>query len=310
MNYLNAKETAVRWQTSEQMVRRYCREGRVPDAIQKDGVWLIPDDVDRPEKKEPEKQNLPPMVKKLQKQKTKRVYHGLYDYVQINFCYSNNRMASNRLMRTQVEEIFKTGKVHVGFEPIKIDDLIEAYNHFACVNYIIETAMKPLTQTYIKHLYKVLTEGTVNVRKDTVHPGEYRKDPCTLGKTKTTPPKNINSQLSALLAEYEGTEEIELLQILDFHVRFERIHPFEDCNGRIGRLLMFKECLRHEIMPFILDDKRRTNYLQGLRNWDYDKSALFIPCQEAQQRFSAQIDLQELLRHGEQYKPADYQPER
>ena len=145
MNYQNAKETAVRWQTSEQMVRRFCREGRVQAAIQKDGVWLIPDDVDRPEKKEPEKQNLPPMVKKLQKQKTKRVYHGLYDYVQINFCYSNNRMASNRLMRTQVEEIFKTGKVHVGFEPIKIDDLIEAYNHFACVNYIIENAMKPLT---------------------------------------------------------------------------------------------------------------------------------------------------------------------
>ena len=165
--------------------------------------------------------------------------------------------------------------------------------------------MKPLTQTYIKHLHKLLTEGTVNVRKNTVHPGEYRKEPCTLGKTKTTPPKNINSQLSVLLAEYESLEELDLLQILAFHVRFERIHPFEDCNGRIGRLLMFKECLRHEIMPFILDDKRRTNYLQGLRNWDYDKSALFIPCQKAQQRFSAQIDLQELLRHGEQYRPAD-----
>lgn len=297
MNYLNANETAARWKITGQLVRRLCREGRVPDAIQKDGVWLIPDDVEKPDRKHYETVVLPPMVKKLQKQKTKRVYHGMYDYVQINFCYSNNRMASNRLMRTQVEEIFKTGKVHVGFEPIKVDDLIEAYNHFACVNYIIENAMKPLTQTYIKHLHKLLTEGTVNVRKNTVHPGEYRKEPCTLGKIKTTPPKNINSQLSALLAEYESLEEVELLQILDFHVGFERIHPFEDCNGRIGRLLMFKECLRHEIMPFILDDKRRTNYLQGLRNWDYDKSALFTPCQDAQKRLSAQIDLQYLREH-------------
>ena len=112
--------------------------------------------------------------------------------------------------------------------------------------------------------------------------------------------------MSALISEYESLDKVELAQILEFHVRFERIHPFTDGNGRLGRLLMFKECLRHEITPFILDDKRRTEYLKGIREWDMDKSTLFTPCLEAQARFQAQIDLQKLQEYAQRYKPADY----
>lgn len=209
-------------------------------------------------------------------------------------------------MLNQVEEIYKKGKVSVGFEPIKVDDLIEAYNHLACVNYIIDTATARLSQTYIRKLHAMIGYGTMAERKFLFHPGEYRKDNCILGKTKTTPPKNIGSQMSALISEYESLDKVELAQILDFHVRFERIHPFADGNGRVGRLLMFKECLRHEIMPFILDDKRRTEYLKGIREWDMDKSTLFTPCLEAQTRFQAQIDLQKLQEYAQRYKPADY----
>ena len=194
----------------------------------------------------------------------------------------------------------------MGFEPIKVDDLIEAYNHLACVNYIIDTAMARLSQTYIRKLHSMIGYGTVAERKLLFRPGEYRKDNCILGKTKTTPPKNIGSQMSALISEYESLDKVELSQILDFHVRFERIHPFADGNGRLGRLLMFKECLRHEITPFILDDKRRTEYLKGIREWDMDKSTLFTPCLEAQARFQAQIDLQKLQEYAQRYKPADY----
>ena len=306
MDYLTTKEVSVLWNTTEQMVRRYCRDGRIPGAVQKEGAWFVPEGTARPTRKKQEAPTVPKLVKQLQRQRTKKIYHGLYDYIQINFCYSSNRLASNRLMLTQVEEVYKKGKVSVGFEPIKVDDLIEAHNHFDCVSHIIDTAANRISQSYIRKLHAMLSYGTVAERKLQFHPGEYRRDTCTIGKTKTTPPKNIGSQMSALISEYESLDKVELAQILDFHVRFERIHPFTDGNGRLGRLLMFKECLRHEITPFILDDKRRTEYLKGIREWDMDKTTLFTPCLEAQARFQAQIDLQKLQEYAQRYKPADY----
>lgn len=306
MDYLTTKEVSVLWNTTEQMVRRYCRDGRIPGAVQKEGAWFVPEGTARPTRKKQEAPTVPKLVKQLQRQRTKKIYHGLYDYIQINFCYSSNRLASNRLMLTQVEEVYKKGKVSVGFEPIKVDDLIEANNHFDCVSHIIDTAANRISQSYIRKLHTMLSYGTMAERKLQFHPGEYRRDTCTIGKTKTTPPKNIGSQMSALISEYESLDKVELAQILDFHVRFERIRPFTDGNGRIGRLLMFKECLRHEITPFILDDKRRTEYLKGIREWDMDKSTLFTPCLEAQARFQAQIDLQKLQEYAQRYKPADY----
>ena len=306
MDYLTTKEVSVLWNTTEQMVRRYCRDGRIPGAVQKEGAWFVPEGTARPTRKKQEAPTVPKLVKQLQRQRTKKIYHGLYDYIQINFCYSSNRLASNRLMLTQVEEVYKKGKVSTGFESIKVDDLIEAYNHFDCISHIIDTAANRISQSYIRKLHAMLSYGTMAERKLQFHPGEYRRDTCTIGKTKTTPPKNINSQMNALIAEYESLDKVELAQILDFHVRFERIHPFTDGNGRLGRLLMFKECLRHEITPFILDDKRRTEYLKGIREWDMDKSTLFTPCLEAQARFQAQIDLQKLQEYAQRYKPTDY----
>ena len=306
MGYLTTKEVSVLWNTTEQMVRRYCRDGRIPGAVQKEGAWFVPEGTARPTRKKQEAPTVPKLVKQLQRQRTKKIYHGLYDYIQINFCYSSNRLASNRLMLTQVEEVYKKGKVSTGFEPIKVDDLIEAYNHIACVSHIIDTAANRISQSYIRKLHTMLSYGTMAERKLLFHPGEYRREACILGKTKTTPPKNINSQMNALIAEYESLDKVELAQILDFHVRFERIHPFTDGNGRLGRLLMFKECLRHEITPFILDDKRRTEYLKGIREWDMDKSTLFTPCLEAQARFQAQIDLQKLQEYAQRNKPMDY----
>ena len=306
MDYISAKEASVLWNITDQMIRRHCRNGRIPGSVQKNGTWYVPADAKKPTKLKPDIAPIPKLVKQLQRQRTKKIYHGLFDYIQVNFCYSSNRLASNRLMLNQVEEIYKKGKVSVGFEPIKVDDLIEAYNHLACVNYIIDTATALLPQAYIRKLHAMIGYGTVAERKLLFHAGEYRRDNCTIGKTKTTPPKNIGSQMSALISEYESLDKVELSQILDFHVRFERIHPFADGNGRLGRLLMFKECLRHEITPFILDDKRRTEYLKGIREWDMDRTTLFTPCLEAQVRFQAQIDLQKLQEYAQRYKPADY----
>ena len=300
MKCISIRETAQKWQISDQLVRRYCTGGRIEGAYQKSSIWYIPDDAEKPERKKREDKPEPPapqplLVKKLRQQKTKKMFHGLYDYVQTNLTYSNGRMASNRLMLSQVTEIFETDKVKTGFEPIKVDDLIEATDHMLCVDHIIDTATQALTQTYIKRLHYLMLYGTFTERRGKCRIGAYRTTSNNLGKLKAPAAKDINSQMSKLLGEYEHLEEVTLLQILDFHVRFERIRPFDDGNGRIGRLLMFKECLRHGVTPFILDDKRRSAYLEGLRLWDLDRSVLATPCLEAQKRFENVIDTQRLL---------------
>ena len=300
MEYISIKEAAKRWQITDQLVRRYCSEGRIEGAYQKNTIWYIPENTEKPARKRREEKPKPStpqptLVKKLRQQKTKKMFHGLYDYVQTNLTYSNGRMASNRLMLSQVTEIFETDKVKTGFEPIKVDDLIEATDHMLCVDHIIDTATQALTQTYIKRLHYLMLYGTFAERRGKCRIGAYRTTSSNLDKLKAPAAKDINSQMSRLLGEYEHLQEVTLLQILDFHVRFERIRPFDDGNGRIGRLLMFKECLRHGITPFILDDKRRSAYLEGLRLWDLDRSVLATPCLEAQKRFENVIDTQRLL---------------
>lgn len=242
------------------------------------------------------------MAKKLIRQKKKKNFHGLYDYVQTDLTYSSSRMASNRLTRGQVETIFKKGKVSVSFEPMKVSDLVEVLNHCVCVDYILDHVEEPLSQKFIKHLHYQLTFGTVDERRKKVTPGQYRTKNSYRKEPFMSPPDRISEKLKALVAEYEALDEVDRREILDFHVRFERIFPFEDCNGRIGRLIMFKECLRHEVMPFILDDKRRSRYLEGIREWDNDPGILGEVVMEAQSRFDAQIQLQMLAEHRQSFQ--------
>ena len=305
MEYLSTKETAKRWGVNTSLVRRHCSQGRVPGAIQKDGTWLIPEGTKRPPKIErPEEvAELPPLAKKLIRQKKKKHFHGLYDYVQTDLTYSSSRMASNRLTRQQVETIFKKGKVSVSFEPMKVSDLVEVLNHCVCVDYILDHVEEPLSQKFIKHLHYQLTFGTVDERRKKVTPGQYRTKNSYRKEPFMSPSDKISDKLKALVAEYESLDEVDRREILDFHVRFERIFPFEDCNGRIGRLIMFKECLRHEVMPFILDDKRRSRYLEGIREWDDDPGILSEVVMEAQSRFDAQIQLQMLAEHRQSFLP-------
>ena len=189
MDYISIAEMAKKWDISARMIRKYCISGRIDGTVYIDNVWMIPENAQKPSRRQKKAPQLPTLVKQLQRQRSKKVYHGLYDYIQTNFCYSSNRLASNRLMLNQVEEIYKKGKVSVGFEPIKVDDLIEAYNHLACVNYIIETATARLSQAYIRKLHAMIGYGTMAERKLLFRVGEYRKDACTLDKTKTTPPR-------------------------------------------------------------------------------------------------------------------------
>ena len=309
MEYITVKEAADKWNTSVQIVRRLCRQERIPGVVQTDGAWLIPEDAKKPDRAEytvAEAKELPPLAKKLVRQKKKKNFHGLYDYVQTDLTYSSSRMASNRLTRQQVETIFKKGKVSVSFEPMKVSDLIEVLNHCVCVDYILDHVEEPLSQKFIKHLHYQLTFGTVDERRKKVTPGQYRTKNSYRTEPFMSPSDKISDKLKALITEYESLEEVDRREILDFHVRFERIFPFEDCNGRIGRLIMFKECLRHEVMPFILDDKRRSRYLEGIREWDNDPGILSEVVMEAQSRFDAQIQLQMLAEHRQSFLPVGF----
>lgn len=271
---------------------------------------MIPDTILKPEpetsspiKKEP----LPKLAKKIQSQKKRKNYHGLYDYIQINAAYSSSRMASNRLTRKQVESIFRKGKVQESFEPMKVSDLIEVMNHFVCMDYIIDNIEKPLTVKFIKQLHELLMYGTVDSRLGKVFPGELRNSKSKRKEIFIAPPSLINDRLGKLVKQYEACEEVERRDLLDFHVQFGRIFPFEDGNGRIGRLILFKECLRHDIMPFILDDKKRTSYLEGLREWEDDPGILADVVIDAQERFNRQIELQILMAYGHAFDPKRYE---
>lgn len=297
MEYITVKEAAEKWNTSVQVVRRFCRQERIAGVVQQEGAWLIPKYAKKPDRAEPMEAGaaiLPALAQKLLRQKKKKSFHGLYDYVQINLTYSSCRLASNRLTRQQVETIFTKGKVSVSFEPMKVSDLVEVLNHCVCVDYILDHTQEPLTPKFIKELHYQLVFGTVDDRRKRVAPGQYRSPKSSRRVPFMLPAEQISSKLKALIAEYEALTEVERRDILRFHVRFERIFPFEDCNGRIGRLILFKECLRHDVMPFIIDDKRRTRYLEGLREWDDDPGILTEVVMEAQSRFDAQIQLQNL----------------
>ncbi len=292
MKYLTAKETAKVWQVSGQLVRRYCKEGRIPGAFQKDGGWLIPEDTQKPGSKKEQSEEKVPLLNQLRYQRKKNNHYGIYEYIQINLAYSSSRMASNRLTREQVTEIYRKDKVATAFEPMKVDDIIEIKNHTRCMEYVVDTLMEPLSLTYICRLHRMLTYGTYADWGKTLHPGEFRTAKAKLG----IPQDSIQPNLAKLIQGYEK-QKVTLDGLLEFHVRFERIHPFEDYNGRVGRILLMKECLRHGIQPFIFEDKRRGAYNRGIADWDTDPTTLKEVVAQAQERFKAKEELCKLMKY-------------
>lgn len=299
MEYISIKETAEKWKVSERHVRRYCTEGKVKGAVMKDKTWLIPKDASKPSAKSqtniPIRKEVPltSLAKRIQYEHKKNNHFGIYEYIQVNLTYSSNRMASNRLTREQVVDLFRTNKVSVSFEPMKVDDVIETINHFACVRFMVEQITAPLTQEFIKRLHKMLYYGTYADRKKEVRLGEYRKEQ----KNRGIHPGFIKQEMTTLIAKYENTQTVTFETLLDFHVRFEEIHPFDDGNGRVGRLILMKECLRFGIEPFIIDDKRRGCYNQGIAEWPKDHTLLTGVCLEAQERLTEKQELLSLMNY-------------
>lgn len=221
MKYCTISETAKKWNVSKTLVRRYIQQNRIPKVVQKDGVWLIPENAKKPGAlNAPIYKDVSSLVKQIRYQCSKNNHFGIYEYIQVDLAYSSSRMASNRLTREQVMEIYRTGKVSVAFEPMKIDDVVEIANHFRAGRHMVDNIVESLSATYIRKLHCILFRGTVADQEGTMHIGEYLKVSDKFGVAESI----IASQLNSLIEEYECKKNIELHDILDFHARFEQIH--------------------------------------------------------------------------------------
>lgn len=213
---------------------------------------------------------------------------GIYHRVQIVLTYNSNHIEGSRLTEEQTRYIFETNTVGMNKGTVNIDDIIETTNHFRCIDMIIEKARsKRLTETFIKELHSVLKSGTSGSRQEWFRVGEYKKLPNEVGGNNTCPPEEVAERMKALLARYNDKEEKTIEDIVSFHREFECIHPFQDGNGRVGRLIMFKECLSNHIVPFIIDDELKSFYYRGLQRWDTAHEYLIDTCLTAQDNFKA-----------------------
>ena len=290
MRYLSVAETAKRWDISERSVRNYCAHGRVPGAFLTGKTWNVPEDAAKPLRAN-QKENKPKtLLSILQEEKKSKYSGGIYHKTQIDLTYNSNRMEGSRLTHDQTRYIFETNTISVENETLNVDDVIETANHFRCIDMIIDNAKSALSEKFIKELHLILKSGTSDSRLEWFSVGDYKKRPNEAGGMPTAMPEESADKMKALLTEYNGKEEKTFEDVLDFHVKFERIHPFQDGNGRVGRLIMFKECLKYNIVPFIIEDNLKMFYYRGLKEWNNENGYLTDTCLTAQDKYKAYLD--------------------
>ena len=231
------------------------------------------------------------ILESLQEQKQMRLKGGLYHKVQVDLTYNNNHIEGSKLTHDQTRYIFETNTIGVEKDSaVNVDDIVETANHFCCIDFIIDNACKPLDEEMIKTLHSLLKSGTSDSRKDWFAVGDYKRLPNEVGGIETSEPEHVQEDMAALLREYNSKVVKELDDILDFHTRFETIHPFQDGNGRVGRLIMFKECLANAVVPFIITDELRWFYYRGLHEWPAIPGYLRDTCLTAQDEFKRILD--------------------
>ena len=295
MRYLSVAEIAKKWDVSERSVRNYCANGRVPGAFLTRKMWNIPENAPKPERSNKKKEKPTTLLDILQNEKAKKYSGGIYHKTQIDLTYNSNHMEGSRLTHDQTRYIFETNTIGIEKEVLNVDDVIETANHFRCIDMIIDRAKLSLTEKIIKELHLILKNGTSDSRKDWFAVGNYKKLPNEVGGMETALPEEVANKMKKLLSEYNNKEEKNFEDILDFHVKFERIHPFQDGNGRVGRLIMFKECLKYNIVPFIIEDNLKMFYYRGLKEWDNEKGYLTDTCLTAQDKYKAYLDYFRIL---------------
>ncbi len=290
MVYLSVAETAIRWGISERSVRNYCARERVPGAYLSGKTWKIPEDAEKPERQSGKPEKTPALADILKREKDARLSGGIYHRVQIDLTYNSNHMEGSRLTYDQTRYIFETNTIGLADQSTNVDDVVETANHFRCVDRMIEDSGHLLSEAWIKQMHGMLKSGTSDSRQRWFAVGEYKKMPNEVGGRATAPPEEVAERMKALLKAYNASPQKTFDELLQFHVDFERIHPFQDGNGRVGRLILFKECLRCGIVPFILADDKKLYYYRGLAEWDTEKGFFRDTCLAAQDQFKAMLD--------------------
>ena len=290
MNYLSVAEVAKKWNKSERSVRNYCSNGRIEGAFLTGKTWNIPENAKKPERINKKKEKPKTLLAILQEEKASKYSGGIYHKTQIDLTYNSNHMEGSRLTHDQTRFIFETNTIGIENEVVNVDDIIETTNHFRCIDMIIDHVKTELNEKFIKELHFILKSGTSDSKKDWFAVGDYKKFPNEVGNMKTPLPEEVDNLMKDLLKEYNSKKEKTFEDILDFHVQFERIHPFQDGNGRIGRLIMFKECLKYNIVPFIIEDNLKMFYYRGLKEWNNERGYLVDTCLSAQDRYKAYLD--------------------
>lgn len=290
MKYISVAEAAKKWGVSERSVRGYCAEGKITDAFLTGKTWNIPETAAKPDRINKHIEIPKTLLEVLKAEKAANLHGGIYHKLQIELTYNSNHIEGSRLTHDQTRYIFETNTIGISDTAVNVDDVVETANHFKCIDMIIDSAAYALSETFIKQLHAALKSGTSDSRLAWFAVGDYKMLPNEVGGMDTAAPEEVGTQMKKLLADYNANQEKMFDTLLDFHYRFERIHPFQDGNGRIGRLILFKECLRNNIVPFIIDDDMKLYYYRGLKEWKNEKGYLRDTCLSAQVRFKKYLD--------------------
>lgn len=290
MKYSSVSEIATKWEITERAVRKYCAEGRVAGAILQGKTWLIPENAVKPARKKREDATPKTLLDILVEEKNTKLHGGIYHKVQIELTYNSNHIEGSRLTHDQTRYIYETNTIGVTDQTVRVDDVIETANHFRCIDFIIEKANINISESFMKQIHFILKNGTSDSRLDWFAVGDYKRLPNEVGGQETTPPEMVTSEIRELLDWYNAIEVKTFKDILEFHYRFECIHPFQDGNGRVGRLLLFKECLKSNIVPFVIDEQLKLYYYRGLKEWKREPGFLTDTCYAAQDKFKAWLD--------------------
>ena len=284
MKYISVADAAKKWGISERSVRNYCGQGRVVGARLVGKTWEIPEVAEKPQRavRSDKKRTL---LDVLREEKSARLSGGIYHRIQVDLTYNSNHIEGSRLTHDETRYIFETNTIGIKDGVVNVDDIVETANHFRCIDFVIDNAEKMLSERHIKELHFLLKTGTSDSRRDWFRVGDYKKLPNEVGGIDTTAPEEVSREMKELLAGYNKKGAVTLEDIIAFHVCFERIHPFQDGNGRVGRLIVFKECLKHNIVPFIIDEEHKLFYYRGLKEWNTERGYLIDTCLSAQDKF-------------------------
>ena len=285
MEYISIKQFAEKFGISERTARNYCSAGKITGSFLIGKTWNIPADAQLPTKKK----KISPLLSRLREEKDSRLKGGIYHRTQIDLTYNSNHIEGSRLTKEQTRYIFETNTLGATAENTRIDDIIETVNHFRCIDYIIDHATDKITETHIKQLHRMLKSNTSDSQKSWFAVGDYKRLANEVGGEDTALPEEVHQRMKELLSRYYSIKDITFDDVLDFHVCFERIHPFQDGNGRIGRLLMFWQCLQCGIVPFIITEDLRLFYYRGIQQWGHVNGYLHDTCLSAQDMFKASL---------------------